>query len=116
MPRWDGAPPSWVERRRRQEHYERALAIDAHNAEALDSFAVMRFRQQRYEEALGLYETLIETGEANAQIHANMAATLLSLDRPEDALRSIDRALSLDPALAGTGLGDMRDALRREQQ
>ena len=98
------------------EHYERALEIDARNAEALDSFAVLRFRQQRYEEALRLYETLIETGEANAQVHANMAATLLSLDRPEDALRSLDRALSLDPALAGTGLGDMRDALRRERQ
>ena len=98
------------------EHYARALAIDARNAQALDSFAVLRFRQQRYEQALGLYETLIEIGEANAQIHANMAATLLSLDRPEDALRSLDRALSLDPALAGTGLGDMRDALRRERQ
>ena len=61
------------------EHYERALEIDARNAEALDSFAVLRFRQQRYEEALGLYETLIEIGEANAQVHANMAATLLSL-------------------------------------
>ena len=98
------------------EHFARALEIDAQNAEALDSIAVLRFRQQRYEQALRLYETLIEIGEANAQVHANMAATLLSLDRPEDALRSLDRALSLDPALAATGLGDMRDALRREQQ
>ena len=98
------------------QHYVRALEIDARNAKALDSFAVLRFRQQRYEEALRLYETLIEIGEANAQIHANMGATLYSLDRPEDALRSLDRALSLDPALARTGLGEMRDTLRQERQ
>ena len=98
------------------QHYVRALEIDARNAKALDSFAVLRFRQQRYEEALRLYETLIEIGEANAQVHANMGAMLYNLDRPEDALRSLDRALSLDPALARTGLGEMRDTLRQERQ
>ena len=98
------------------EHYGRALEIDARNAEALDSFAVLRFRQQRYEEALRFYETLIEMGEANAQVHANMGATLAYLDRPEEALQSLDSALSLDPTLARTGLGEMRDALRQERQ
>ena len=98
------------------ERYERALEIDARNAKALDSFAVLRFRQQRYEEALGFHETLIEIGEANAQVHASMGATLYYLDRPEEALRSLDRALSLDPALARTGFGEMRDTLRRERQ
>ena len=99
-----------------EEHYARALEIDARNAEALDSLALLRFRQQRYEEAIRLYETLTENGEANAQIHANMGATLYHLDRPDEALRSLDRALSLDPALARTGFQEMRDALRRERQ
>ena len=99
-----------------EEHYARALEIDARNAEALDSLALLRFRQQRYEEAIRLYETLTENGEANAQIHANMGATLYHLDRPDEALRSLDRALSLDPTLARTGFQEMRDALRRERQ
>ena len=98
------------------ERYERALEIDARNAKALDSFAVLRFRQQRYEEAIRLYETLTENGEANAQVHANMGATLYHPDRRDEALRSLDRALSLDPTLARTGFQEMRDALRRERQ
>ena len=98
------------------EHFARALEIDSRNAKALDSFAVLRFRQQRYEEALRLYETLIETGEANAQVHANVGATLYYLDRPDEALRSLNRALSLDPNLARTGFEEMRDTLRQERQ
>ncbi len=97
-------------------HFARALEIDARNAEALDSFAVLRFRQQRYEEALDFYENLVEMGEANARVHANMAAALYYLERPDEALRSLDLALSLDPSLAQTGLEKMRDALREERE
>ena len=86
------------------EHYARALEIDVRNAEALDSFAVLRFGQQRFEEALSLYEALIEIGEANAQVHLNMGATLYKLDRLEEARRSLDRARALDPSLAQTRL------------
>ncbi len=93
--------------------YERALEIDADNATALDSFAVLRFGQQRYEEALSLYESLIRIGEDNARLHANMGATLYYLGRPDEALRSLDYALSSDPALAGTGFEEMRDMLLR---
>ena len=81
------------------EHYARALTIDSRNANALDSLALLRFRQQRYEEALRLFEAFIEIDEANAQAHVNMSATLYYLDRPDEALRSLDRALSLDPTL-----------------
>ena len=91
--------------------YERALAINPGNANALDSFAVLRFGQQRYEEALSLYESLIKIGEDNAQAHANKGATLYYLGRPDEALRSLDRALSMDPSLARTGFGEMRDTL-----
>ena len=99
-----------------EEHYERALEIDSRNVEALDSFGVLRFQQQRYEEALHFYQALIEIGEANARVHANVAATLYSLERPDEALRSLDRAFALDPALARTGFGEMRDALRQGPQ
>ena len=98
------------------EHYERALKIDGRNAEALDSFAVLRFQQQRFEEALGYYESMVEIGEANARVHANMAAALYYLERPEEALKSVDLALSLDPSLAATGLGQLREALLQQRE
>ena len=96
--------------------YERALAINPDSAKALDSFAVLRFRQQRYEEALRLYEDLVEIVGTDAQIHANMGVALFHLDRRAEALRRLDRALSLDPALAATGLARLRDSLRQERQ
>ena len=93
--------------------YERALGIDPRNAVALDAFAVLRFGQKRYAEALSLYESLVEVGEANAQTHANMGATLYNLGRPDEALRSLDQALAMNPALAGTGFGRLRETLRQ---
>ena len=98
------------------EHYARALEIDSRNAKALDSFAVLRFGQQRYEEALGYYETLIEVGGANARVHANVGATLFYLDRLDEAAESLDRALSLDPTLADTDFEALRELIRQRQE
>ena len=98
------------------EHYMRSLEADSRNAGALDSFALLRFRQKRYEEALGLYETLIEVDDDNAQAHVNMGATLYFLDRPEEAARILRRAIVLDPTLAGSVIVETRDAPRHEHQ
>ena len=96
--------------------YLRASEIDSRNVTALNSLAWLRFRQQRYEEALDHYETLVDIDDADAQVRVNMAAALHYLGRPEEALRSLERAMSLDPALAETGLGEIRDALREERE
>ena len=94
------------------DHYQRALATDSRNAGALDSLALLRLRQQRYEEALRLYERLLEIDDTNAQVHANVGTVLYSLGRSNEALRSLDRALTMDPSLAGTGIAELRDSLR----
>ena len=92
------------------EQYERALHIEPHNTEALDHLAFVRFGQKRYEEALGLYRTLIDIGHAKAQNHTNMAASLFYLGRTDEAIQNLERALSLDPNLesAQTYLKNMR--------
>lgn len=97
------------------EHYESAFEINPRSAKTLNSLAALRFRQQRHEEALRLWETLVEIGGADAQVHANVGAVLSLLDRPEEALRSLDHALSLDPDLevARTGVEYLRETLRR---
>ena len=81
------------------EHYERALQLDPRDAEALDRLAMVRFGQQRYETALGLYRRLVEIVAGDAQTHANIGAALYYLDRIDEAIRSLEHALSLDPAL-----------------
>ncbi len=97
-------------------HFVRGVGLAPKNVTLLNALAWLRFRQERYEDALGLYETLIEVGYANAQVHVNMAAALDYLGRPADALRSLETALSLDPALADTGIEEMREVLRQKQQ
>ena len=97
------------------EHYASAVEIDPGNAKALDALALLRFRQQRYEEALRLFEAFIGIDEANAQAHVNMSATLYSLGRHDEAQESLDRAFSLDPTLR-TRFEAMRNPQRQGQR
>ena len=80
-------------------YYERGVEMDPRNAEPLDHLAMMRFEEKRFGEALELYRTLLEVQPESAQTHSNLGSTLYYLNRPEDALRSFERALSLDPDL-----------------
>ena len=96
-------------------HFEGALQFDPYDEEALDRLALVRFRQQRYEAALELYERLLEVIPEAAQAHANRGATLYHLGRIEEAVRSLEHALSLDPALesARAALEGIRNTLRQ---
>ena len=95
-------------------HYERAVALDPRNPEALDHLAAARFGERRHEEALALYRTLLEVRPDSATTHSNQGATLYHLGRPEEALRSFERAAALDPEseTARTRVEDLRRHLR----
>ena len=80
-------------------HYERAVDIEPRNPDALDHLAKARYEAKRYAEALDLYRSLLEIQPESAQTHSNLGATLYNVGRPEDALRSFEHALSLDPGL-----------------
>ena len=80
------------------ELYERAIELDPRDTESLDRLALLRFGQQRYEEALARYRALLEINPDNARTHANLGATLFRLDRIEEAARSFERAVALDPS------------------
>ena len=58
---------------------------------------------------LGLYQSLIEIDEGNARAHVNMGLTLHYLERPEEARKSIQRAVTLDPTLVQTDLEGLPD-------
>ena len=98
-----------------EEEYEAALAIDPLYADALDHLAMAHFGQRRYEEALALYRRLVEVNSDSAVIHSNLGAVLHHLGRNEEALASIERALTLDPdlELARVGRREVLNALGR---
>ena len=60
---------------------------------------MVRFGQQRYATAFDRYRRLVEIVPDGAQAHANLGATLYYLGRVDEAIRSLEHALSLTPAL-----------------
>ena len=93
--------------------YELALDLAPRNADALDYLAMSLFSQERYEEALRHYRTLARINTTSAVTHSNLGAALHYLDRNEEALVSVERALALDPdlELALVGRAAIRQAL-----
>ena len=87
------------------DYFVRAVQNDPNDLEALDHLAMARFGQQRYEEALSLYRTMIDIDPDSAITHSNLGATLFYLGQLEDALSSIERALALDPDLESALVG-----------
>ena len=92
-------------------HYERAMEIDPGDAGLIERLAQMRFRQKHYREALRLYQKRLVIGRVSARVHANVGNTLYYLNRPEEAQRSFERALELEPELemARNGLRRVRE-------
>ena len=81
-------------------HHVKALdGIDPHCVEALHKLASLRTDQQRYDEALELFQCLIDIDPSDAVAHGNMGVILFYLGRSDEALKSFDQALSLDPTL-----------------
>ena len=80
-------------------YFRRALELDPHNLETIEYVAAAHFRQKRYQEALDLYRKLLEFNPDRAATHTDIGATLHYLGRSDEAIRSLERALSLDPTL-----------------
>ena len=91
-------------------HYQKAVEIDSRDVSAIDRLARLHFGQGRYAEAHRLYSALVEIQPDSAQTNSNLGAALYHLGRTADAIRSFERALSLDPTLeaARTGLEQLR--------
>ena len=80
-------------------YYQKALQHNPRFPDALDNLGALRIKQQRYEEALKLFQTLIEVQPGRVGSYIGKGISLVGLNRHEDALRSFDQALALDPTL-----------------
>ena len=92
-------------------HLGRALELAPRRSGSRMILAALKFRRQRYEEALDLYRSVAGMEPGNAMAWSGAGAALHYLGRHEEALRSIDRALALDPALEEARAN--REAIRR---
>ena len=91
-------------------HFAAAMRIDPRDNSSIDRLALIRFGQQRYQEALVLYRNLLELTPDSAQTYSNLGATLYYLGREDEALRQFERAVEIDPNLetARAGLDTLR--------
>ena len=80
-------------------YYTLVFEIDPHHTKAIRRLAHLRLEQQRYDEALELFQRLIEIDPNDAVAYGNMGIVFFYLGRNDEALQSFDQALSLDPAL-----------------
>ena len=80
-------------------HYERALAIDGSNAAALGDLASLRIAQERYEDALTLFQRALEQTPDAARLHGGLGYALYALGQADAATTSLERALELDPEM-----------------
>ena len=99
-------------------HFRRALQLKPRNMDELEQLARSHFSGKRYRQALELYRTLLENHPDEAATHANIGVTLYYLDRTEEAVRSLERALALDPSLdsARTNLEKIRKRVRQLEE
>ena len=96
------------------EYYMHALEIDSHHAEALHWLATLRLEQQRYDEALELFQRFSALHPNDAATYGNMGISLIYLGRNDEALQRFDQALSLDPTLKNARAN--REALLEEME
>jgi tetratricopeptide (TPR) repeat protein len=75
-------------------------AVDVNSQRDLDALTlqgVRLFRAKAWQEALDCFNVVAITRPDNAEIHNYCARALESMDRREEALKSLDRALAINP-------------------
>jgi predicted O-linked N-acetylglucosamine transferase (SPINDLY family) len=80
-------------------HYQRALAIDPNQFEALHFLGLLEAQRGRFVEADRLVERSLSINGMRAEAHSNHARILRQMGRPQDAIARCDRALTLNPFL-----------------
>ena len=86
---WDTTPTAAIKLRLR-------MAPDA-----LFEVGMKRIEQERYDEALQLFQVLVNADSTDAVAHVNKGVALFHLGRSDEALQCFNRALALDSTLEG---------------
>jgi protein O-mannosyl-transferase len=79
------------------EMFNRAIAMDAYETDALVNRANVYFSQQKYLPAIADYTRCLEIEPRNAKAFANRGAAYLAIGSTDSALFDLNRAIELDP-------------------
>lgn len=82
------------------------------DANAMNVLGLALKKQDRFEEAVGLFEHVVALRPKSAQAHHNLATTYRALKRNDDAVVSMREAVRLDPESLPMR-NDLADCLRR---
>ncbi|MDD9820290.1 MAG: tetratricopeptide repeat protein [Nitrospira sp.] len=101
-----------------EKHYERALEISPRFPTVIEHMGAFRIRQRRYQEALDFFHDLIRIKPMHAKFYVGRGVSLAGLKRHEEALRSYDHAIELDPTLqeARTNRENLLKEIQRARQ
>lgn len=76
--------------------YRQAFEIDKSNSAALEGQALVLLRQGKSDEALGLFDKLLESAEEKTRIRLTIAEALMGMDRFDDAMKQANKAIEED--------------------
>jgi tetratricopeptide (TPR) repeat protein len=82
------------------ERYTEVLRINPDNGEALYYVAVVACQSGQYKEGAGLARKAIASGYDTAKVNNLLGQALDRLGEPLEAIKSLDRAIAIDPNLA----------------
>lgn len=82
--------------------YEKVLASEPDNADALFLLATVRLGHKEFEEAVTLLQRLTTAHPEYAEAWSNLGSALTGANRSEDAMAAFHRALDLNPTLSDT--------------
>ena len=82
---------------RARQAIDRALALDPRLAQAHNNLGDILLAEARYEEALAAYTKATSLSPRYAAALINMARTQRDMDRPDDAVETLEHALTIEP-------------------
>ncbi len=76
-----------------EQHYRRAVALDAEFWKAWNNLGVLLSRTRRHEEAVTCYQRVADGDPERPNIHFNLGRALLRLDRPGEAAAALQESV-----------------------
>lgn len=93
-------------------HADRALEIDAANADAFAALGYWHMAYMRLEESVAAYAQAVEFAPDHADLRALYALALTFAERPDEAVRQAEQAMQLNPLDPGWYCGVLGHAYR----
>jgi protein O-GlcNAc transferase len=80
-----------------KDKFEEALAVHAHNFDAVHFLGIVYARAGRMQQALPYFKQALQLNPNMSAVHHNLGLTLDGLERLDEAMACFDRAIELNP-------------------